>query len=80
MHCTLIYIFCVTPMQEKDASLSSDYGKDLASVQALQRKHEGFQVRANTAWDQDTYVHVAMRTVCVQVHLFKTRKYYCSIC
>ncbi len=51
----------MTPVQEKDASLSSDYGKDLASVQALQRKHEGFQVRANTAWGQDMYV--AMRTV-----------------
>jgi len=24
--------------------LSDDYGKDLASVQALQRKHEGFEV------------------------------------
>ena len=24
--------------------MSSDYGKDLASVQALQRKHEGFMV------------------------------------
>ena len=30
--------------QEKDAALSDDYGKDLASVQALQRKHEGFEV------------------------------------
>jgi len=30
-------------VQEKDAALSDDYGKDLASVQALQRKHEGFE-------------------------------------
>jgi spectrin alpha len=29
---------------EKDAILSSDdYGRDLASVQALQRKHEGVE-------------------------------------
>ena len=25
-------------------ALSDDYGKDLASVQALQRRHEGFEV------------------------------------
>ena len=31
-------------VQEKDAGLSDDYGKDLVSVQALQRKHEGFEV------------------------------------
>lgn len=30
-------------LKEKDAGLSDDYGKDLASVQALQRKHEGFE-------------------------------------
>lgn len=31
--------------QEKEKALiSDDYGKDLASVQALQRKHEGFVV------------------------------------
>ena len=31
-------------IQEKDAVLSSDdYGRDLASVQALQRKHEGVE-------------------------------------
>ena len=31
-------------IDEKDAALSSaDYGKDLASVQALQRKHEGIE-------------------------------------
>ena len=32
-------------MQEKDAALSDDYGKDVASVQALHMKHEGFQVK-----------------------------------
>ena len=31
-------------MSEKDtALLSDDYGRDLASVQALQRKHEGLE-------------------------------------
>ena len=31
-------------MNEKDtALLSDDYGRDLASVQALQRKHEGLE-------------------------------------
>ena len=30
--------------QEKDAAVSDDYGKDLASVETLQRKHEGFEV------------------------------------
>jgi spectrin beta len=28
----------------KEAALSDDYGKDLATVQALQRRHEGFEV------------------------------------
>ena len=37
----VLYVFL---SQEKDAALSDDYGKDLASVQALQRKHEGFEV------------------------------------
>ena len=37
----MLYVFL---SQEKDAALSDDYGKDLASVQALQRKHEGFEV------------------------------------
>ena len=32
-------------ISEKDAALSEDYGRDLATVQALQRKHEGFEVR-----------------------------------
>jgi len=37
---------CPSPMlQEKETALSDDYGKDLASVQALQRRHEGFEVR-----------------------------------
>ena len=31
-------------LQEKETALSDDYGKDLASVQALQRRHEGFEV------------------------------------
>ena len=31
-------------LQEKDSSLPEDYGKDLATVQALQRRHEGFEV------------------------------------
>lgn len=31
--------------QEKEKALSADYGKDLASVLSLQRKHEGFEVR-----------------------------------
>eukprot|EP00118_Oscarella_pearsei_P018140 m.184464 g.184464 ORF g.184464 m.184464 type:complete len:3710 (+) comp39319_c1_seq2:34-11163(+) len=30
-------------ISEKDAALSEDYGRDLATVQALQRKHEGFE-------------------------------------
>ncbi|CAI8040975.1 Spectrin alpha chain, non-erythrocytic 1 [Geodia barretti] len=30
-------------VQEKDSSLPEDYGKDLATVQALQRRHEGFE-------------------------------------
>ena len=40
----LLCVFYVFLSQEKDAALSDDYGKDLASVQALQRKHEGFEV------------------------------------
>ena len=36
----MLYVF----LSQKDAALSDDYGKDLASVQALQRKHEGFEV------------------------------------
>ena len=42
----MTYLVCVDIFlsQEKDAALSDDYGKDLASVQALQRKHEGFEV------------------------------------
>ena len=32
-------------MQEKDAALSDDYGKHLASMQALHMKLEGFQVK-----------------------------------
>ena len=39
-----VCLVCVFLSQEKDAALSDDYGKDLASVQALQRKHEGFEV------------------------------------
>ena len=34
-------------LQEKEMALSNDYGKDLASVQALQRRHEGFEVRGS---------------------------------
>jgi spectrin beta len=30
-------------VQEKETSLSDDYGRDLASVQGLQRRHEGFE-------------------------------------
>ena len=37
-------------IQEKDSTLSDDYGKDLASVQALQRKHEGYEVRVHSLW------------------------------
>ena len=34
----------IARIQEKDAALSlEDLGRDLASVQALQRKHEGFE-------------------------------------
>lgn len=42
-----MFLDCVVDVvvQEKDVALSDDYGKDLASVQALQRKHEGFQVK-----------------------------------
>ena len=36
--------FMHVSVQEKDSSLSDDYGKDLAIVQALQRRHEGFEV------------------------------------
>ncbi len=32
-------------MNEKSTTLQSDdYGRDLGSVQALQRKHEGFEI------------------------------------
>ena len=53
-------------IQEKDAVLSlDDYGRDLASVQALQRKHEGVErdlaaleekVRVGSSYTQDTYL------------------------
>ena len=48
MH-TGICLSCLSCLQEKDAAASSDdYGKDLATVQALQRKHEGFEVSIRT--------------------------------
>ena len=43
-------------LQEKETALSDDYGKDLASVQALQRRHEGFEVRGTVLVAQCTYV------------------------
>ena len=40
-----INVFChIMCVQEKDAAISDDYGKDLASVETLQRRHEGFEV------------------------------------
>ena len=54
IQCTLdmhtgICLSCLSCLQEKDAAASSDdYGKDLATVQALQRKHEGFEVSIRT--------------------------------
>ena len=49
-------LVCVFLSQEKDAALSDDYGKDLASVQALQRKHEGFEVCRLCAYLQLPYM------------------------
>ena len=54
IQCTLdmhtgICLSSLSCLQEKDAAASSDdYGKDLATVQALQRKHEGFEVSIRT--------------------------------
>jgi hypothetical protein len=45
-------------IQEKDAVLSSDdYGRDLASVQALQRKHEGVE-RDLAALEEKVRIHI----------------------
>ena len=50
IHCLFVCLFVrdadetIAWIQEKDAVLSlDDYGRDLASVQALQRKHEGVE-------------------------------------
>ena len=43
-YCTHINGVVMMSLQEKETALSDDYGKDLASVQALQRRHEGFEV------------------------------------
>ena len=51
-------------MNEKSTSaLSDDYGRDLASVQALQRKHEGLE-RDLDALEEKVQAHV------VFIHLF----------
>ena len=53
-------------MNEKSTSaLSDDYGRDLASVQALQRKHEGLE-RDLDALEEKVQVHVHV----VLIHLF----------
>lgn len=49
---------CKERIQEKSASLSNDYGKDLASVQALQRKHEGFEVRKEEKNEADIHAEI----------------------
>ena len=54
----MIVVFIFTSPQEKDAALSDDYGKDLASVQALQRKHEGFEVNKNQCRMQHNHEHL----------------------
>jgi hypothetical protein len=46
---------------EKDAILSSDdYGRDLASVQALQRKHEGVERDLAALEEKVCYSYVAL--------------------
>ncbi len=53
-------------MNEKDtALLSDDYGRDLASVQALQRKHEGLERDLAALEDkaQPLHHHYITRTV-----------------
>ena len=40
----LTYMYFVYVQEKEKALISDDYGKDLASVQALQRKYEGFVV------------------------------------
>ena len=47
---------------EKDGALSDDYGRDLASVQALQRNHEGFEVTIHS-YHTRASVHVLL---CIQ--------------
>ena len=50
-------------MKEKDtALLSDDYGRDLASVQALQRKHEGLE--RDLAALQDKVKHTIFSRAC----------------
>lgn len=46
--CTDIHVHVCVQEKEK-ALISDDYGKDLASVQALQRKYEGFVVSNYTS-------------------------------
>lgn len=47
----------ITWIQEKDASLSSEgYGQDLETIQALVRKHEGFQTDLAAVKEQVRYV------------------------
>lgn len=47
-------------MNEKTTTLQSDdYGRDLGSVQALQRKHEGFETDL-VAIEEKVHVHTTL--------------------
>ena len=55
-------------IDEKDAALSSeDYGKDLASVQALQRKHE--VIERDLAAVEEKVKFLILLIVCCQTYL-----------
>ena len=64
-------------IEEKNQALNTDnYGHDLASVQALQRKHEGFErdlaalgdkVRVNTVGLSNTHTHTVAHFRCSAV-------------
>lgn len=73
--------------QEKDSTLSDDYGKDLASVQALQRKHEGYEVGVVSTCifviidlcHGTVYMYMYMAALCsVYIFLYMYMHYNCT--
>ena len=65
-------------MNEKDtALLSDDYGRDLASVQALQRKHEGLERDLAALEDKVTIIWILNARVNLSWNPFLCRSKHC---